>query len=91
MTYGDRLRRWIVVRLSPNFQHLDVARFHKFSDAEGYQQTLSRLNPAERYEIMFDSADLTPKPIDQPEPPLQNSDISNRSRVFKHSRARRSR
>lgn len=85
MTYGDRLRRWIVVRLSPNFQHIDVARFHKFSDAEGYQQTLSRLNPAERYEIMFDSADLTPKPIGQLEPPMQNLKPS------KHSRARRSR
>ncbi|MBD3881158.1 hypothetical protein IFO70_05270 [Phormidium tenue FACHB-886] len=54
MTYEDRLKRWVVVRLSPNLQHIDMARFHKFSDAEGYLQTLRRLQPADRFELMFD-------------------------------------
>jgi hypothetical protein len=55
MTYEESLRRWIVVRISPTLQHSDVARFHKYSDAEGYKQLLCRLDPTQRYEIMFDA------------------------------------
>jgi hypothetical protein len=54
MTYERRIKRWIVVRLLPNFQHVDIERFYKFSDAEGYAQTLQRLNPNAVYTVMFD-------------------------------------
>ncbi|QYO62462.1 hypothetical protein [Leptolyngbya sp. 7M] len=57
MTYGNRLRRWIVVRLSSNLQHVDVARFLKYADAEGYRQILRRIDPTRRYEIMFDAGE----------------------------------
>lgn len=54
MTYERRLKRWVVVRLSPNLQHVDLARFYKFSDAKGYAQVLRRLDPVGRYEVMFE-------------------------------------
>ncbi|HEY9657941.1 MAG TPA: hypothetical protein V6C65_05710 [Allocoleopsis sp.] len=54
MTYGDRLKRWVVVLLLPKMQRLDVARFHKASDAEGYAQVLRRINPDRTYTVMFD-------------------------------------
>lgn len=57
MTYERRIKRWIVVRLLPNLQHIDVGRFYKFSDAEGYMQTLRRLDPTSRYEVMFEAGD----------------------------------
>jgi hypothetical protein len=60
MTYERRLKRWVVVRLSPNLQHLDLARFYKFSDAEGYKQVLQRLDPSGRYEVMFEQPSQEP-------------------------------
>ncbi|MFM7425560.1 MAG: hypothetical protein ACKO7W_11295 [Elainella sp.] len=51
MAYERRLKRWAVVRLLPNFQPVDLARFYKFSDAEGYTQVLRRLDPGGRYEV----------------------------------------
>lgn len=62
MTYGNRLRRWIVVRLSPNLRHVDIARFHKYSDADGYKQILRCIDPTRRYEIMFDAGEPEVKP-----------------------------
>jgi hypothetical protein len=52
--YGERIQRWVVVRLLPNFKHQDLARFHKCSDAEGYCQVMRRLHPEGRFEVMFD-------------------------------------
>ena len=54
MPYSDRLKRWVVVRLSANLQHTDLARFYKFSDAEGYMRVMRQLEPQTRFEIMFD-------------------------------------
>ncbi len=54
MTYSDRLRRWVVVRLSSDLQHTDIARFHKFSDAENYVRVMRRLQPQTRFKVMFD-------------------------------------
>ena len=54
MTYSDRLKRWVVVRLSPDFNHTDIARFYKFSDAENYVKILRQLQPKARFEVMFD-------------------------------------
>jgi hypothetical protein len=51
MTYEESLRRWVVVRLSFDLRHIDVARFYKYSDALGYQQILRRIDPSRRYEI----------------------------------------
>lgn len=42
------------MRRSPNFQCADVARFHKYSDAEGYARILQRLDPVNQYEVTFD-------------------------------------
>ncbi|MBW4465422.1 MAG: hypothetical protein KME07_08275 [Pegethrix bostrychoides GSE-TBD4-15B] len=55
MPYEQSLRRWVVVRLSPDLRHIDVARFYKYSDALGYQQILRRIDPSRRYEIMFEA------------------------------------
>jgi hypothetical protein len=55
MTYKQSLRRWVVVRLSSDLHHVDVARFYKYVDAEGYCQILRRIDPSRRYEIMFEA------------------------------------
>lgn len=55
MTYGESLRRWVIVRLSPDLRHVDVARFYKYSDAEGYRRILRQNHPTSRYEIMFEA------------------------------------
>ncbi len=54
MTYERRIKRWVVVRILPNLRHVDVARFYRFSDAEGYAQVLRQLNPQAQYQVMFD-------------------------------------
>jgi len=55
MPYGDRLRkRWVVVRLLPQMQRIDVARFYQYSDAQGYAQILRQLDPAAQLVVMFD-------------------------------------
>ncbi len=36
MTYERRIKRWVVVQILPHLRHVDVARFYRFSDAEGY-------------------------------------------------------
>lgn len=45
MTYGDRLKRWVVVLLLPKMQRVEVMRFYKYSDAEGHAQILRQMNP----------------------------------------------
>ncbi|GAB4385755.1 MAG: hypothetical protein Kow00121_51080 [Elainellaceae cyanobacterium] len=55
MTYERRITRWVVVRLSSNLQRQDMARFHKYSDAEGYARTLQRLDSANHYQVVFDT------------------------------------
>jgi len=56
MTYGDRLRkRWVVVRLLPKMQHVDVGYFFKYTDAQGYAEILRRLDPGDRFEVMFEA------------------------------------
>lgn len=55
MTYGDRLRkRWVVVRLLPNLQRVDMEWFYKYSDAEGYAAIMRQLDPTFPFEVMFD-------------------------------------
>lgn len=54
MPYKDRLKRWVVVRLLPEMQRIDVERFYSYSDADGYIQTLRRLDPTAELLIMFD-------------------------------------
>jgi len=55
MTYGDRLRkRWVVVRLLPNLQRVDVAWFYSYSDAQGYAAIMRQLDPSLPFEVMFD-------------------------------------
>jgi len=57
MPYDQRLQPWVVVLLLPKMQRVDVARFHNFSDAEGYAQVMRRLNPDRTYEVMFDPSE----------------------------------
>ncbi|GAB4368957.1 MAG: hypothetical protein Kow00121_08500 [Elainellaceae cyanobacterium] len=55
MTYGDRLRkRWVVVRLLPKLQRVDVAWFYNYSDAEGYAATMRQIDPSFAFKVMFD-------------------------------------
>lgn len=54
MTYGDRLKRWAVVRLLAKVQRVTVARFVKESDAAGFAQALHRLEPESRFTVVFD-------------------------------------
>ncbi|GAB4376760.1 MAG: hypothetical protein Kow00121_24460 [Elainellaceae cyanobacterium] len=54
MPYHDRLKRWVVVYLTPPTYRMDVARFVKCSDAEGHAQALRRLNPERQYLVVFD-------------------------------------
>lgn len=71
--YRERLTPWVVVRLLPRMQHVDVAQFHKCSDAEGYAQALRQLQSdcGARYVVMFDAkADsaVETRTIDYPVP-----------------------
>jgi hypothetical protein len=55
MTYSDRLRkRWVVVRLLPEMQQVELGHFFRHSDAIGYAQVLRRLNPKFEFEVVFD-------------------------------------
>jgi hypothetical protein len=67
MTYGERLRkRWVVVRLLPKMQHVDVGYFFKYTDAQGYAEILRRLDPGDRFEVMFEAGAVettAPSPI----------------------------
>jgi hypothetical protein len=65
--YGDRIQRWVVVRLLPKMQRVDVARFYRFSDAEGYAQALRQLCPDDTFEVMFDPGSFSdPPPLNRP-------------------------
>lgn len=55
MTYGDRLKRWAVIRLLPNMQRVTVARFVKRADADGYAIALRRLEPNTQIAVVFDT------------------------------------
>jgi hypothetical protein len=55
MPYSDRIQRWVVVRLNTATDRTSIARFVKFSDAEGYAQALNRSHPTQRYLVMFDA------------------------------------
>ena len=54
MPYGDRLKRWAVVRLLAKMQRVTVARFVKASDADGFAQALRRLEPHAKFIVVFD-------------------------------------
>jgi hypothetical protein len=54
MSYRDRLSPWCIIQHLPKMQRSAVARFRKRNDAEAHLRALQRLNPAQRYEIVFD-------------------------------------
>ena len=59
MTYGDCLRkRWVVVRLLPNMQRVDMAWFYKYSDAIGCAATMRQIDPTFRFDVMFDQGQI---------------------------------
>lgn len=64
MTYAERLRkRWVVVRLLPNCQSVDVAYFCRYTDAQNFALLMSRLDRealperyrAYRFEVMYEA------------------------------------
>ncbi len=55
MAYREQITPWVVVRLLPNFRHIDVARFYKLADAEAYARILRQLNPTLKYTVMYDA------------------------------------
>lgn len=83
MSYRNALSPWCIIQHLPKMQRVIVARFRKRNDAEAHCKTLNRLNPAIRYEIIFDppaplfppdslSPDsLTESSLDSPEFPLK--------------------
>lgn len=74
MPYRDCLKRWVVVRFVSATDRLPVARFVKFSDAEGHAHTLNRQHPNDRYLVMFDPA-VSPE-TDAPTSELSESSAS---------------
>jgi hypothetical protein len=54
MAYRDRLRRWVVVRLLPNMQRVEMGRFYHYSNADGYVRVLRRSCPDAQFVVMFD-------------------------------------
>lgn len=54
MAYGDRLKRWVVVRLLPDMQRIDMARFHQYADADGYAHAMRRICPEGQFVVMFE-------------------------------------
>jgi hypothetical protein len=58
MSYGDRLRRWAVIRLLENMQRITVARCTSESDADGYAQLFRRLIPDATFIVVFDPPDF---------------------------------
>lgn len=55
MTYAERLRKqWVVVRLLPNCQTVDVAYFCRYTDAQNFALLMSRLDLAYRFEVMYE-------------------------------------
>jgi hypothetical protein len=75
MPYRDSLKRWVVVRFVSATDRSPVARFVKFSDAEGHAQALNRQHPTDRYLVMFapkglpDVNAVAPEISDLPLPP----------------------
>lgn len=57
MAYREQITPWVVVRLLPNFRHVDIARFYKLADAEAYAQILRQLSPAAKYTVMYDATE----------------------------------
>ena len=57
MTYGDRLRRWHVIRVLPNLKQVVVARFVHESDADGYAQARRRLEPDSTFWVVLEPND----------------------------------
>jgi hypothetical protein len=55
MTYSDRLKRWVVVRLSSDWQHTEIARFYRFSDADNCARILQQREPQATIKVIFDA------------------------------------
>ncbi len=54
MTYSDRLKHWVIVRLLPKMQRVVIERFHRRADADGHLQFLQQRIPAEIFIVVFD-------------------------------------
>ena len=55
MTYSDRLKRWVVVRLSSDWQQTEIARFYRFSDADNCARVLQQREPQVTIKVIFDA------------------------------------
>lgn len=53
----NQYRYWTIVRLSPDLQHITVARFFNRQDAEDHARVLRRFIPSAEFEIVFDPPD----------------------------------
>lgn len=62
MLYQDRLKKWAIVRLMPDAEHIVLERFRSASDAEGHLKILKQQMPRETLKIIFD------RPQDRVEP-----------------------
>ncbi len=60
MTYQERLKLWVVVRLLPSLQWAIVGRYRSRSDADGHLQLLQQRVPNIKFKVVFDLGDRTP-------------------------------
>ncbi len=60
MTYQERLKPWVVVRLLPSLQWAIVGRYRSRSDADGHLQLLQQRVPNIEFKVVFDLGDRTP-------------------------------
>ncbi|KAM3097143.1 hypothetical protein ACKFKG_09160 [Phormidesmis sp. 146-35] len=54
VTYRERLKCWVIVRLLPRMQRVVVDRFHKRADADGHMYFLRQQIPDGTFVVMFD-------------------------------------
>jgi hypothetical protein len=60
MTYQERLKLWVVVRLLPSLQWAIVGRYRSRSDADGHLQLLQQRVPNIKFKVVFDLGDRIP-------------------------------
>lgn len=54
MNYQEKLSPWTIIRVRPNLRPITVARFRRYSDAEGQLLILKQMIPQAQFAIVFD-------------------------------------
>ncbi|NJO39687.1 MAG: hypothetical protein HC769_34415 [Cyanobacteria bacterium CRU_2_1] len=59
MNYQEQLSPWVVYRLLSNLQRQALDRFRRRNDAEAYLKTIQRLQPNDRFAIVYEGMSNT--------------------------------